>query len=98
MTKYISTINLNNEDLTIKDSEARAQIANLNVETLNSDVSKLKTDVTNLQSDNATNKSNILALKTDNDTNKNNISKLQNEVIKIAYVAQSEKITITKGE
>ena len=82
--KYISIINLNNEDLTIKDTEARASITSLNIGSLKSDVNDLKTDVS--------------TLKTDNTTNKANISSLQSKVINFAYDQTSEKITITRGE
>lgn len=83
-TKYISVINLNNEDLMIKDIEARDSITNLNIESLKSDVNALKTDVS--------------SLKTDNTNNKKSITNLQSKVINFAYDEMSEKITITKGE
>ena len=46
--KYISIINLNNEDLTIKDAEARNSIKSLNIGDLKIDVNGLKTDVSTL--------------------------------------------------
>ena len=83
-TKYISVINLNNEDLKIKDSEARASITNLNIGSLKNDVNVLKTDVS--------------SLKTDNTNNKASITTLQSKVINFVYDQTTEKITITKGE
>ena len=83
-TKYISVIHLNNEDLKIKDSEARDCINNLNLGSLNSDVNGLKTDVS--------------SLKTDNTNNKASITTLQSKVINFVYDQTTEKITIAKGE
>ena len=83
-TKYISVINLNNEDLKLKDTEARASIDNLNIGSLRGDVNVLKTDVS--------------SLKTDNTNNKASITTLQSKVINFVYDQTSEKITITKGE
>lgn len=81
--KYISIINLNNEDLTIKDAEARASITSLNIGNLKSDVNALKTDVS--------------SLKTDNTNNIASITTLQSKVINFSYDQAAEKITITKG-